>query len=128
LYSANLDSSDCFLDDATGDYYNLSTDLTKWEPVGNIGMHRRKAAEDRRLLGSTVLQTKPFRVRSHEPRGLLAQNSFDPEHYIIQKITREKTGIIYPHFEKEVWPDKYHISSWVYCKQGTSFKVVDPSP
>lgn len=80
--SGVLDSSDCFLDDSTGDYFTLNTDSREWEPVGNVGIHRRKAAEDRRIPGVQIVLPKPYRVSTVEPRRFLAQNSFDPSNEV----------------------------------------------
>eukprot|EP01017_Pseudomicrothorax_dubius_P028856 TRINITY_DN3459_c0_g3_i2.p1 TRINITY_DN3459_c0_g3~~TRINITY_DN3459_c0_g3_i2.p1 ORF type:complete len:607 (-),score=80.43 TRINITY_DN3459_c0_g3_i2:39-1859(-) len=58
-----LQSTDFFLDNVTGDLYNYNYDTDEWIPRANAGIHYRKAAETFNSLGRFVIKVPTYRPK-----------------------------------------------------------------
>eukprot|EP01017_Pseudomicrothorax_dubius_P022977 TRINITY_DN24719_c0_g1_i1.p1 TRINITY_DN24719_c0_g1~~TRINITY_DN24719_c0_g1_i1.p1 ORF type:complete len:232 (+),score=39.89 TRINITY_DN24719_c0_g1_i1:65-760(+) len=65
-----LQTSDFFLDNVTGDLYNYTYETDEWIPRANAGIHYRKAAEDFKSLGRYVVKVPTYRPKTGDSTHL----------------------------------------------------------
>lgn len=83
-FAKNLTRNDVYLDQATGDYYMYKKDddeVGMWIPIGNVGLHYAKAAEENGAEGTFMTK-----VRVYKPKP----SKYSTQEVIKSKITERK--------------------------------------
>ena len=73
--------SDVFLDNSTGDYYMYKKDMGLWMPIGNVGIHYAKAAEESKSEGAFIRKIKTYKPKP---------SKYSTQEVIKSKITERK--------------------------------------
>jgi hypothetical protein len=80
----HLSRKDVFLDNTTGDFYTFKKDLGMWVPIGNVGLHYAKGAEDIGSEGQFMRKIKTYRPKP---------SKYSTQEVIKSKITERKCNI-----------------------------------
>jgi hypothetical protein len=85
----NMSTKDVFLDNTTGDFYTFKKDIGMWMPVGNVGIHYAKAAEENGTEGGFIRKVKTYKPKP---------SKYSTQEVIQSKITERKCIIKKEHF------------------------------
>jgi len=100
LRPEEIEGSDYFLDNVTGDLYCFQHESNEWSPVCNVGMHHSRAAQEYNTIGKFVVKTPIYRPKKY----------FDNN--------KSQTNFLDEHSETMCYLKKLHIRHWLFqnCK------------
>ena len=95
----NLKSSDLFLDNVTGDFYNYSSFTGQWMPIGNAGLHSNKAAQTFNSIGKYMIKAPVYKPQPRlDKYGVFLQRNYETicstkkihiQHWVIKDVETE---------------------------------------
>ena len=107
IFAKNCTRMDVFLDQATGDYYMYKKDMQMWMPIGNVGLHYAKAAEEDGVEGGFITKKKIYKPKP---------SKYSTQEVIKSKITERKCTIM-----------KEHLHHWVTIGMQREFVAINES-
>jgi hypothetical protein len=99
--------SDVFLDNSTGDYYMYKKEMGLWNPIGNVGLHYAKAAEESKSEGAFIRKIKTYKPKP---------SKYSTLEIIKSKITERKCTIM-----------KEHLFHWAFIGMDKDFVATNES-